>query len=403
MGTVTTTPAGDHRMTRSRTMLFAIAGGVAVGNLYWAQPLLDVIARDLRTGTASAGWLVTATQIGYAVGILLFVPLGDVVDRRRLVPLALLASAVALVAAALSPTFPVLLGALALVGLTTVAGQVLAPLAGDLATDADRGRVVGTVVSGILVGILVSRTVSGLVAGVAGWRAVYVLAAVFAIVLAALLARAIPALEPRTRLRYPALIASVFTIVRRERAVRWSLVLGGTSFGVFTMFWTALTFLLSAPPFSYPVPVIGLFGLVGLAGAIAAQRAGRLHDRGWALPAIGIAWALVLVAFVVAGFGARSVVVIVVAILVLDIAIQGHNIMVQSRMFQVDPSARSRINTAFVTNNFVWGAVGSALASVLWAHAGWVGISVAGAVCSGFALTVWAVGRRGGLVVSAAR
>jgi predicted MFS family arabinose efflux permease len=389
-------------MNRRLTLLFAVAGGAAVGNLYWSQPLLDFIARDLRTDTASAGWLVTATQLGYAIGVLLFVPLGDLLDRHVLVPIALLCSAAALGASALAPTFGVLLATLALVGLTTVSGQILAPLAGDLADDADRGRVVGTVVSGILIGILVSRTVSGLVAGVAGWRAIYVVAAVLAVVLAVLLLRAIPPMEPRTRLRYPALLASVFRIVRRERAVRWSLVLGGTSFGVFTLFWTSLTFLLSAPPFSFPVATIGLFGLVGLAGAISAQRAGRLQDRGLGLPTIGIAWAVVMLSFVLAGVGGTSVVGIVVAIVLLDVAIQGHNITVQTRMFSVDPSARSRINTAFVTNNFICGAIGSGLASFLWAHGGWAAVTAAGAVLSGFALTVWAVGRRGALDIRSA-
>ena len=386
-------------MSRPLTLLFAVAGGAAVGNLYWAQPLLDFIARDLHTGIGAAGWLVTATQLGYAAGVLLIVPLGDVLDRRRLVPVALLCSAVALTACALAPGFGFLLAALAVVGLTTVTGQILAPLAGDLADDASRGRVVGTVVSGILIGILVSRTVSGLVAGAAGWRAIYVVAAVITVVLAGLLLRAIPSLPPRARMRYPALLGSVFAIVRRERAVRWHLALGGTSFAVFTMFWTALTFLLSAPPFTFPVSVIGLFGLVGLAGALAAQRAGRLQDRGLALPAIGAAWAVVLVAFVAAGLGSTSVLVIVVAILLLDIAIQGHNILVQTRLFQVDPAARSRLNTAFVTNNFLWGAVGSGLASVLWTGGGWTAVTVAGATLSGFALTVWAVGRRGPLAL----
>lgn len=218
-------------MNKALTFLFAVAGGAAVGNLYWSQPLLDFIARDLKTGTGSAGWLVTATQIGYALGVFLFVPLGDLVNRRILVPIALLCSTAALVLCAVAPTFPVLLAALALVGLTTVSGQILVPLAGDLADDATRGRVVGTVVSGMLIGILASRTVSGLIAGFAGWRAIYGVAAVFSFTLAALLHRAIPTLRPRTDLRYPALLASVFTIIRRERSIRWGLVLGGISFG----------------------------------------------------------------------------------------------------------------------------------------------------------------------------
>lgn len=269
----------QQRISRGLTLLFAIAGGAAVANLYWAQPLLDFIARDLHASASLAGWLVTATQIGYAVGILLIVPLGDVMDRRRLIPLMMLIGAVALVGCALAPSIGVLLVAITALGVGTVSGQILAPLAGDLADDASRGRVVGTVAFGILIGTLISRMVSGLVASIAGWRAVFVVAAAAAVVFAVLLYRAIPSMEPKLRMPYPALIASVGRVVRQERMVRWTLVLGATGFSVFTMFWTALTFLLSAPPFSYPVSVIGLFGLAGLAGAMAAQGAGGSGSR----------------------------------------------------------------------------------------------------------------------------
>src|SRR3954469_19396153 len=229
-------PPGQQTMTRRLTLLFAVAGGAAVGNLYWAQPLLDFIARDLRASPAAAGWLVTATQLGYAAGILFIVPLGDVMDRRRLIPLMMLGATVALGLCAVAPSFVLLLVALTLVGVTTVSGQLLTPLAGDLATDADRGAVVGTVVSGILIGILLSRTISGLVADAFGWRSIYVGAAVLDVVLAVLLWRAIPDLEPKTRVRYPALIASVFLVVRRERVARWTLVMSGIGFALFTMF-----------------------------------------------------------------------------------------------------------------------------------------------------------------------
>jgi predicted MFS family arabinose efflux permease len=385
-------------MTRGRTFLFALAGGAAVGNLYWAQPLLDVIARDLGAPTSTAGWLVTATQIGYALGILLIVPLGDVRNRRRLVPTMLALSAVALLACAAAPSMGVLLIAITALGVATVSGQILVPLTGDLADDTNRGHVVGTVVSGVLTGILVSRTLSGFIAGFAGWRAVYVIAAVAAVALAALLARTIPPLAPKTTLRYPALIASVFSVVAHERTVRWTLVLGSTGFAAFTMFWTALTFHLSSPPFSYPVQVIGLFGLVGLAGAVAAQRSGRLHDRGWSLPATGAAWVLVLLAFVLAGLAGSSVVALLIAILVLDIAMQANGILNQARLFAVSGEARSRINTAYVVSNFIGGAVGSALATVLWDYGRWGAITTTGAVLAGFALVVWLLGRRGPLL-----
>ncbi|WP_338202394.1 MFS transporter [Candidatus Nephthysia bennettiae] len=361
---MTVQPAQRPVITGRLTFLFAVAGGAAVGNLYWAQPLLDFIAHDLHTSPAAAGLLVTATQIGYAAGILLIVPLGDVLNRRRLIPVMMLCSAAALVMCALAPSMAALLIALTTVGLTTVAGQLLTPLAGDLADEARRGRVVGTVVSGILIGILVSRTISGLVAGAAGWRAIYVVAAVAAVVFAILLYRTIPPLAPKTRMAYPALIASVAGVVLRERTARWTLVLSATGFVAFTMFWTSLTFLLSAPPFSYPVSVIGLFGLAGLAGAIAAQRTGRLHDRGWSLPVTGAAWAVVLATFVVAAFAGRSVLLLLIVIVVLDIALQALGILNQLRVFAVSHEARSRLNTAYVTCNFIGGAIGSAAAAV---------------------------------------
>ncbi len=386
-------------MTTGRTLLFAVGGGAAVGNLYWAQPLLDEIAADLHASSSLAGLLVTVTQVGYALGILLVVPLGDVLDRRRLVPGVLVASAVALLLASVAPSFGVLLGALGLVGLTTVAGQLLTPLAGDLADPAARGRVVGTVASGMLTGILVSRTVSGLVAQVAGWRAIYVVAAVAALVLAVLLRRAIPHLDRRDRVPYPQLIGSVFRAVAHHRSVQVTLVLGASAFAVFTMFWTALTFLLSAPPFGYSPAAIGLVGLAGLTGAVAAQRVGRLHDRGLSVPVTGAALALGLLSLVVAGLGARSIVVVLVAVVLLDIGVQAANVLNQTRLFAIDPAARSRLNTAFVTGNFIGGAVGSALASVLWGLGGWTAVTIGGAVLFGFALTVWAIHRRGALAL----
>ena len=387
-------------LTRGLTFLFAVAAGAAVGNLYWAQPLLELIARDLHSSSATAGWLITATQIGYAAGILLIVPLGDVLDRRRLIPVMMLLGALALVLCALAPSIGLLLAAMTALGLTTVSGQILTPLTGDLADEANRGRAVGTVASGILTGILASRTLSGLVADVAGWRAIFAVAAVVAVVLAVLLYRAIPPLRPKTRMAYPALIASVATVVRRERVVRWTLALGATGFAVFTMFWTSLTFLLSGPPFGYPVSVIGLFGLAGLAGAVGAQRAGRLHDRGWSLPVTGVAWVLILGSFVVAAFAGRSVVLVLVAVVVLDVAAQGQMILNQTRVFAVSGEARSRLNTAFVTGNFIGGALGSAAAAVLWSLGGWTAVTVAGMVLSCVALGVWAVGRRGPLVTT---
>lgn len=399
---VATPPAQAHpRITRGLTLLLAVMGGIAVGNLYWAQPLLHLIAVDLHVSPGTAGSLVTATQIGYAVGILLIVPLGDALNRRRLIPVMLLISAVALLACAVAPTFGLLLGAIALMGLTTVAGQVAIPLAGDLADDRSRGRVVSTVTAGFLAGTLVSRTLSGLLAQGAGWRAIYVAAAVVSVVLAVLSYRSIPTLPARPRVAYPALLASVGAVLRQHRVVRWTLALSALQFALFMLFWTALTSLLSTPPYSYPVLVIGLFSLLGLPGVLAAQRTGRLHDRGWSLHATGIGWTLMLVSFALLVFAPYSLVVLVIGIVLLHVAIFPLNVLISTRLFSLVPEGRSRINTALIVVNFVAGAIGSALAGALWSAGGWTSIAVTAVAVSAVGLAIWEIGRRGPLALPA--
>lgn len=381
-------------MSRARTLLFAIAGGAAVGNLYWAQPLLEEMAAALRVSQAVAGLLVTVTQIGYAVGIFLVVPLGDVLNRRRLVPGVLVASGVALFAAAAAPTWTTALLALTAVGLTSVGAQLLIPLAGDLAVPQERGRVVGTIVSGVLVGILLSRTISGVVADLFGWRAIYVLAGVLAWAFAAVLLRVLPTLPSRDHLPYGRLLASVFTAIRSDRAVPVTLVLGSSGFAVFTLLWTAMTFLLTAPPFSYSLTTIGLVGFAGLAGALAARGAGRLHDRGLSVPVTGAALALALASLALAALGQQSIVVLLVAVVLFDVATQAAMILNQTRLLSIDPEARSRMNTAFVTANFIGGAIGSAMAGVLWHHGGWRSVMAGGGGVLALALVVWFLNRR---------
>lgn len=333
---MTTKPASPA-MTRGMTLLFAVTGGAAVGNLYWAQPLLANIAAALGVSLAEASALIMATQLGYAAGVLLIVPLGDALDRRRLIPTVMAVSAVALFLCAMAPTFAVLLVALAAVGLTTVSGQLLLPLAGDLASEEQRGRVVGSIASGLLSGILLSRTISGLLAGALGWWAIYFAASALTLTLAAVLALKLPADRPRPSISYGALLASIVTAVRRHRAVQVTLVLGACAFSAFTVFWTALTFLLSAPPFSYSVTQIGLVGLVGLAGALAAKRAGKLHDLGWSTHATGAALVLALLSIGIAAAGAASIVLILAAVLLIDVAIQGVNVLKQTRLFSIEP------------------------------------------------------------------
>jgi predicted MFS family arabinose efflux permease len=384
-------------MSARLTMLFAVAGAIAVGNLYYSQPLLHLLAADLHVDDGHTGLLVTATQGGYAIGVFLLVPLGDSRNRRTLIPLLMLLAATALACCAIAPTFVSLLVASAAVGVTTVAGQLITPLAGDLAGEQSRGRVVGIVVSGLITGILVARILSGVIADHWGWRAVFVLASVVNVAMAFALLRAIPHLAPKVPTKYPALLFSVFGLIAREATLRITMVLGAIGFAVFTMFWTAVTFLLSGPPYALPASGIGLLGIAGLIGALAAQGAGRLHDRGRNVATTGVLWLTALATWVGAGAGAGSLLVVIVAAVILDIAVQGLSILNQARIFGLSSDARSRVNTAYITANFIGGALGSLVAALLWPVGGWTAITIAGMIASTVGALLWLAGRRSAL------
>ncbi|RAS85713.1 MFS transporter [Priestia endophytica] len=384
----------DRRMTPATTIIFAIAAGLAVGNLYLSQPLFEIIAKSLGVSSSSAAALVTVTQFGYALGIFLLVPLGDVLNLRRFIPLILSLSAIMLISSAFAPTFPVLLAALGGLGLTTVAAQLLTPLASELAEPEKRGRVVGAVASGALIGILLSRTISGLISDFLGWRAIYGIAAVAALILAGVLRTIIPRLEPRDPVPYLRLLGSVFTTVARHRAALPTLMISAATFAVFSLFWTSLTYLLTAPPFSYSAGQIGLLGLAGLAGALGARRAGALHDRGWSVQATGGALILLAMSLLAAWVAMSSIIGLIVVVIVLDLATQTILVLGQTRLFALPGSARSRLNTAIVVSNFLGGAFGSVIAGPLWAFGGWHAIMVAALIITLIGFIIWVITRR---------
>jgi predicted MFS family arabinose efflux permease len=386
---VTTTAS----LSRFLILLFAVTGGMAVGNLYWAQPLLNQIAGSFDMQPGAAGILVTVTQLGYATGILLLVPLGDIRDRSRLIPLIMLLSAVSLCLTGLAPSMGLLTAAMALTGITTIAGQLLTPFAGDLAGPQQLGKVTGTIVSGMLAGILLSRTVSGIIAELLGWRAVFFIASGCTLLLALMMMRMLPRDLPREGLPYPVLMRSLIKIVADNRMVQTTLATGFCGFLVFSMFWTSLTFLLGSAPYSYSTGQIGLTGLAGLAGAIMARKAGVLHDRGHSVPATGMALILTLVAIAIAACGRHSIYTVLAAILLLDIAIQMLNVLNQTRMLSISATMRSRLSTVFIVSNFLGGAVGSALAGLLWHYGGWSAVMTAAAGILLVALLVWFLNR----------
>ena len=380
--------AGEHRVSRSLVVVMAAATGLAVANTYYAQPLLPVIGRSLHLSAGIAGLVVTVAQIGYAVGLLLLLPLGDLVERRRLVVLLSLATGAALVVLGLSPTAAVLLPAAAAVGALSVLAQVLVPFAASLASDRERGRVVGLVMSGLLIGILLARTVAGLLAATGTWRTVYLVAAGAMVVQAVVLQRTLPTYRERTGLGYPRLLRSVGALLRSEPLLRLRSLYGAMSFGTFSVLWTSMAFLLADHYHERPV-VIGLFGLAGAAGAVTATLAGRQADRGRAQRSTGVAAWLLVASWPLLWLGSRSLVWLVVGIVVLDIGAQGLHIPTQSGIYRLRPEARSRLTSAYMVSYFVGGGLGSAVSASLYGSHGWTGVCLVGAAFAAGDLVLW--------------
>jgi predicted MFS family arabinose efflux permease len=379
------------RMTPGLVALFAVACGISAANLYYAQPLLPLISRDLDVGSGGAALVVTAAQVGYGLGLALIVPLGDILIRRRLVPGILLLAAVALFAASAAPDIAVLVVAVALAGVCSVAAQILVPFAATLATDQQRGRVVGTVMSGLLLGILLARTFSGLIAEAAGWRTVYVVAGAVVLVMAAVLNRRLPGEQHRESIVYRQLLGSVVHLMRTEPLLRVRSAIGGLVFATFNVIWTSLAFLLAGAPYHYSEAVIGLFGLLGAAGAAAAAFSGRLADRGLERWVSGGSLALIVLSIALMALGAHHLWALMVGILLADLGIQAVHIQNQQLIFRIDPQARSRLNTGYMVTYFVGGAIGSASTGVAYGAGGWPAVIVLGLCFSVAGLVLWLV------------
>lgn len=379
------------QMTTFLAGLFAICSGLAIGNLYWAQPLLVQITNGFGLSPASGGLLVTATQIGYAIGILFILPLGDFVRRKRLIIIVMALSIIALVSCALSPSFIILALSLFCMGIVTISGQIILPLAGDLSKEEERGHIVGIVSSGITAGILFSRFASGIIAGLWGWRSVYIIAAVLNLIMALVIIYVLPEIPRKNKLEsYKGLIFSVFTTFKRHKTLFRILLHSGLIFGlVFNIFWTSLTFLLSAEPYNYNTFQIGLVSLAGLTAAVFGLGLGKLQDKGLSVPALGVFIIISLISMVGGYLFPDSILAIVVIAAVFSVAVQGISVLSQARLFALSNEERSRLNTVFVVNNFLFGAVGSALASFLWSQGGWAYVMVGTIFISLMALIVW--------------
>jgi predicted MFS family arabinose efflux permease len=382
------------RLPNALVALLAAATGLGVANLYYAQPLLPAIAGDLGLPGATAGLIVTVSQLGYAIGLIFLLPLGDLLERRRLVCALGVGEAIALALTGSAPTGAVLLPAAIVVGVLAVQAQVLVPLAAALASDDERGRVVGSVMSGLLLGILLARTVAGYVAELGTWRLVYFVAAAAMLVQALVLSRTLPrSRADAAERRYGALLRSIPAIVREQPVLRLRALFGALSMGAFSVLWTSIAFLLAQPPYGYGTGTIGLFGLAGAAGALMASVAGRLADRGHVAATTAVASVLLALAWIPLALGDHSLAWLLAGIVVLDMAAQALHISNQSEIYRLAPEARSRINSAYMTSYFAGGALGSASSAAAWDAGGWGAVSVVGAAFGLASVVVWALSR----------
>ncbi|WP_371791258.1 MFS transporter [Streptomyces sp. NBC_01471] len=386
-----------YKLSGGVTLLFATACGTAVANVYFAQPLLVTLGRDFSIGTATVGAVVTLTQVGYGLGLFFLVPLGDLLDRRRLVVAQLLLLAMALTAVGTAVSAALLLVGLTIVGLLAVVTQTLVAFAASLALPEERGQVVGLVTSGVVTGILLARTVSGLLADLAGWRSVYLSSAALACVLALALSRLLP---PRSSAKaaatgYGQLLRSTLTLFARERLLRVRALLALLIFAAFSTLWSSVALPLSAPPLSLSHTEIGAFGLAGAVGALAATAAGRLNDRGFSQWTTGVGLALLTVSWLPLAFTRHSLWALAVGVIVLDLAVQAVHVTNQTLIYALHPEAGSRLIGGYMVFYSVGSASGAVAATTLYAVAGWTAVCALGAGISLLALLLWAVTRRG--------
>jgi predicted MFS family arabinose efflux permease len=377
---------------RATVTIAAVACGAIVANLYYSQPLVDLIARDLAIAPTSASWLVALTQAGYAVGLIAVAPLVDLVESRRLLNVTLGVAILALGLAAAAPTGGAFFAASALVGISSVAAQMLLPLVAGMAPEESRGRVVGSIMSGLLFGILLARPISGVLADHLGWRAVFGLSAVLMAATALALNALIPSRRPPAGEAYLPFIGSMLGLWRKHATLRRRALYQATMFAAFSMFWTASPMRLAAD-YGLSHSMIGLFALAGAGGALVAPLAGRMADAGHTRAGTRLAFALVIGGFALAGLdlqlggGWLGIAALVVGAIVLDMGVQINMVLGQRAIYALDPEARGRINGLYVATLFLGGAIGSAVTSVAYAAFGWEGVAALGAAAPAVALT----------------
>lgn len=359
----------------------AAASGVAVANIYYNQPMLADMAGDLHVTFHQVAMVATLAQVGYAAGMPLFIPLGDLLSRRKLVSVLFVAAGCSSALSAFAPNLFWLCIASFLLGATTVIAQILIPLAAELSTPEEQGRTIGTVLSGVLLGILLARTLSGIVAAHFGWRAMFLLAAVMCLSSSAVLAGRLPHTRPAENLTYRSLMHSLWLLLRDLPKLRQVCFVAAMFFAAFSAFWRTLVFLLAGPPFHMGSQAAGLFGLAGATGALVAPLAGRVSDTRTPRYVVRLAIGVLLLAFAVFWVGSGNIPLLILGVILLDAGVQAAQVSNQSRVFQLRPEARSRINTIYMIAYFGGGSLGSLLGASAWSRWRWPGVCATGIAC----------------------
>lgn len=383
-----TQAAEASRLSPMLVLLMAVTTGLAVASNYYAQPLLRTIAEQLSLSYTRAGIIITTAQAGYALGLLLLVPLGDMFERRRLIVVMMVLASAGLLVSASATSLAMLLIGTAITGAFSVVAQVLVPFAATLAAPEERGKAVGTVMSGLLLGILLARTVAGALSSLGDWRTVYWVAAGLMLINTVALWRLLPTYRQSAGLSYGRLLLSIGELFRRYPLYRRRSVLGFLSFAMFSVLWTSIAFLLASNPWNFSDAAIGLFGLAGAAGALSARKAGTLVDRGHARWVTLGGLLLLVLSWVALGFGTVSLVALIVGIVVLDLAIQAVHITNLNLVYAIDAAARNRLNSGYMFVYFLGGAVGSIASASAYEHYGWMGVVVLGGALSIIAMII---------------
>lgn len=361
-------------LTQGLVLLMATATGIAVASNYYAQPLLDTIASEFGLSHSSAGNIVTTAQLSYGIGLLFLVPLADRLERRKLIIVMSLFATIGLLISGFSTNLPWLLLGTAITGLSSVVAQVLLPLGATLASDQQRGKVIGTIMGGLLLGILLARVVSGGLSSMGSWRYIYWFASVAMFITTLALARFLPSYHNNNDMSYRQILVSVFGLFVKEPILRYRSILGMLSFALFSMFWTPLAFLLAKPPYEYSDAIIGLFGLVGVAGVFAATWAGKLADAGKGDLGTRLGLLSLLVSWVILFNAPISLVALLIGVLLLDLAVQLVHVSNQNKIYALHPDIRNRLTSAYMTCYFIGGAFGSWFSVMLYQHYEWTGV-----------------------------